>query len=195
MNFLAHAFLSPDDDEWMVGNLLGDFVKGRKQLEALPPKIQQGVKLHRKIDRFTDLHPLVKQGVHRLKPHHNRYAPVVIDILYDYFLANNWSKYCPVSIHDFSQSVYQALEPQLKHFPPKVIRQFQTMIDSNWLVQYQDTERLQWVFERLERRVRYDANFKAAVHNMQQAEGMFDKEFNGFFPELIDFKEEQLQIL
>ncbi len=195
MNFLAHAFLSPNDDEWMVGNLLGDFVKGRKQLDQLPQNIQKGVLLHRKIDEFTDTHPLVKKGVQRLRPHHDRYAAVVIDILYDYFLAKNWSTYSSISINDFSQSVYKALEPQLIHFPPKVIRQFQTMINSNWLVQYQDTERLQWVFERLEKRVRFEANFKNAVRNMQHSEAAFDEEFNGFFPAVLNFKHQQLRYL
>lgn len=196
MNFLAHAFLSlNDDDEWMVGNLLGDFVKGKKQFSQLPFGVQQGVLLHRQIDKFTDRHPIVKQGVQRLRPYHDRYATVALDIIYDYFLANNWETYSDQSLEDFSNSIYGKLEPHLSLFPPKVIKQFRNMIDSNWLIQYKSEERLQWVFERLKKRVKFESHFEDAVQNMLQHKVVFNKEFNLFFPQLIEESNRKINAL
>ena len=66
MNHLAHAFLSPlNDAQILVGNLSADWIKGRAR-RSLPEGIQLGMDLHRRIDVFTDTHPLVAQSADRL---------------------------------------------------------------------------------------------------------------------------------
>ena len=56
MNYLAHAFLSFNDSGLLIGNMISDFVKGKKQFDYTPD-IQKGIRLHRMIDTYTDAHP------------------------------------------------------------------------------------------------------------------------------------------
>ena len=89
MNFLAHIYLSGDDPELKIGNFIADAVKGKKYT-TYPQKIQEGIILHRKIDSFTDAHPIVKKSASRLFSKYGHYNSVIVDILYDHFLAKNW---------------------------------------------------------------------------------------------------------
>ena len=67
MNFLAHIYLSDDDEQVMIGNFIADFVKGKKK-DDYPPAIKKGIELHRSIDDFTDHHPLVLRSKQRISP-------------------------------------------------------------------------------------------------------------------------------
>lgn len=89
MNLLGHAFLSFGDAEVLCGNMMGDFVKGKKALETYPPKIKQGLMLHRKIDSFTDNHPAVKDAKQFFRADYRLYAGAITDVLFDHFLAND----------------------------------------------------------------------------------------------------------
>jgi len=89
MNFLYHLYLSNNDDDLLIGNLIADFIRN-EELANYSPEIQKGIFLHRQIDMFTDNHSRVRKGTHRLQPKHHKYSPVVIDIFHDYFLADNW---------------------------------------------------------------------------------------------------------
>ncbi|HCT94182.1 MAG: hypothetical protein A2X19_09000 [Bacteroidetes bacterium GWE2_39_28] len=73
MNYLAHIFLSRGNRQLQVGNFIGDFVKGKSH-ENYPPEIQQGILLHREIDRFTDSRPSFLETVEMLRPVFNRYS-------------------------------------------------------------------------------------------------------------------------
>jgi acyl carrier protein phosphodiesterase len=92
VNFLGHIFLTPDDDELLLGNFIADSVKGNP-LGQFPKRVVEGIRLHRVIDEFTDKHEIVRQGVSRFKPTQGRYASVVIDVVYDHVLANNWQEF------------------------------------------------------------------------------------------------------
>ena len=59
MNYLAHAYLSFGNPAWVTGNLISDYVKGRKRFDY-PLNIQQGISLHRAIDEYTDSHEGIK---------------------------------------------------------------------------------------------------------------------------------------
>lgn len=128
MNFLAHLFLSGETSPLMIGNFIGDYVKGN-QLEKYTPQIQKGIRLHRKIDSFTDSHEIVKVSTARFKPCYQRYASVVIDIIYDHYLATLWNQYSNVSLGKFVDQVhsyllrhYFTLPNQVKGFLPFLIK-------------------------------------------------------------------------
>jgi len=185
MNYLAHAFLSFGNEEILVGNLLADFVKGRKKLEAYPKSIQKGVELHRHIDAFTDSHLILKQSVLRLKPTQNRYAAVVVDVLYDYFLANNWALYTDESLVAFSNRTYRQLERNFELMPEKVSWIFERMIADNWLVGYQFEEKIGYTFNRLAQRVKYEHNMLNAIDDLIEHKVALNEDFKLFFPDLI----------
>ena len=73
MNFLAHAVLSFERPEIMVGNFIADFVKGNAYLEY-PQSVRNGIMLHREIDKFTDQHPQVKKSKKRLYKQFSHYS-------------------------------------------------------------------------------------------------------------------------
>ena len=87
MNFLAHIYLSGDDDELKIGNFIADSVKGKK-FSQFPDQVQKGITLHRKIDSYTDSHPIVRESVLRLFPKYGHYSSVIVDILYDHFFSS-----------------------------------------------------------------------------------------------------------
>ena len=65
MNFLAHIYLSGEDQGITIGNFIADGIKGKKYL-SYSEDMQKGILLHRSIDSFTDQHPVVRQSTKRL---------------------------------------------------------------------------------------------------------------------------------
>lgn len=184
MNFLAHLFLSGNDENLIVGNFLGDFISN-KQLVLLPPDIQLGVKLHQQIDSFTDSHPMVRKGVLRLRPTHRKYAPVILDVLYDYVLARNWTSYSDITLDVFTSRMYEILQRH-KHIMPSYLEErLPAMIASDWLVHYGTEEGLRFTFDRMKLRSSNPHFFDNAVDSLLKDYELYETEFNAFFPDAI----------
>ena len=92
MNFLAHIYVSGDNDLVKIGNFMADSIRGHSY-DVYPMEIQKGILLHRSIDSFTDMHPIYRQSKHRLHEKYGHYSGVIMDIFYDHFLAKNWKTY------------------------------------------------------------------------------------------------------
>src|SRR5688572_11794852 len=105
MNYLAHALLSHQSAEAILGALLGDFVKGPVGAEY-PPAVRDAIHLHRLIDRYTDSHPVVLSSRRLVSDARRRFAPIMIDMFYDHFLARHWSDYCDTPLRQFARQVY-----------------------------------------------------------------------------------------
>ncbi len=118
MNYLAHLYLSGDKPDIILGNFLGDSLKGKEYL-CYNKTVQRGVFLHRFIDSFTDKHQLIRNGTERLRPGYRKYAGVVVDILYDHFLAVNWEKYHYISLSEFADQMHEVLSNYYFKMPPK----------------------------------------------------------------------------
>jgi len=97
MNWLAHLLLAEPNPELRLGNLLGDLVKGEER-KILNPQLQRGLECHQAIDIFTDKHSIVKCSKKRLDPQYRRFAGILVDVFYDYILANNWDDYSDRSL-------------------------------------------------------------------------------------------------
>src|SRR5688572_426656 len=100
MNWLAHLLLSEPTPEFRIGNLLPDLLPA-SELQTLSPIFRRGVECHRRIDAFTDTHPVFRRSVARLVPPHRRFGGVLIDLFYDHFLATNWRQYSPIPLDEF----------------------------------------------------------------------------------------------
>ena len=136
MNFLAHAYLSFGNPGLLAGNMISDFVKGKKKFDY-PPAIQQGIVLHREIDNYTDNHPVTKIAKAIFQPDYRLYSGALTDVIYDHFLAIDSTAFAPVGLLDFTEEVYRTLEPMLPAFPEKFQQIFPYMRDQNWLNNYQ----------------------------------------------------------
>lgn len=185
MNFLAHIFLSDKKPHLVVGNFLADFIKN-KEVAALPRPVQEGIRMHRKIDSYTDTHPKVKEGVVRMRPTHGKFAPVVLDICYDYVLVKNWHMYSDEDLNVFTKEMYEVLENHYSVMPGFLQERLPRMIADDWLVKYGTESGLRYTFERMKKRTRYPKYFNGAVDNFLKDYELYEKEFNLFFPDLID---------
>ena len=185
MNFLAHLFLSDGMEQLTIGNFLADYLKNH-EVKMLPRPIQEGIRLHRKIDSFTDQHFQVKQGVKRLRPVHRKYAPVILDICYDYILARNWKRYSNEELPDFTAKVYKVLEANIGLMPAFLQKRLPHMIADDWLVGYGTEEGLRFTFSRLKLRTNYPRFFDQAFESLQTDYAAFEAEFNLFFPDVIE---------
>ena len=116
MNYLAHAYLSFGDPDIFAGNMISDFIKGKKKYEY-SVRIQMGITLHRKIDEYTDSHPATRQAKEFLKRTAGPYAGAFVDIVYDHFLANDPYEFEEDALAKFAQSTYLRLEPYQREFP------------------------------------------------------------------------------
>lgn len=193
MNFLAHLHLSGHDTEVIIGNFIGDFVKGRNLVEQFGPAIARGVELHREIDLFTDHHPVVAQSKHRLRPKYRHFSPVIIDVFYDHFLARDWSQYHPDPLPVYANRVYDLLTSRKAFLPEKVNWMVPYMIRDNWLVNYSQTEGIHRALSGMARRTPYDSKMDEAVADLKEYYHEFGSEFSIFFPQLQTFCKEWLE--
>jgi acyl carrier protein phosphodiesterase len=184
MNFLAHLYLSGNDPNVMVGNFIGDFVKGRHLHERFTPAVVKGIQLHRSIDAFTDSHPVVAQSKNRLRPKYRHYSPVIVDIFYDHYLAKNWNDYNPMLLPDFAEHCYSTLEQHRAMLPDEVLQMLPYMIRGNWLVGYAQQEGIHRALTGMSRRTRFDSKMDEAINDLRMGYDEFGEEFVRFFPEL-----------
>ena len=189
MNFLAHLYLSCDNEDLLIGNFIADFIRN-KEVKDYSEGIQKGIVLHRQIDSYTDTHPIVKQGTHRLQKDHHKYAPVIIDVFYDYLLANNWERYSGETLDEFCQTVYQILEKRLDDLPEKLQKRVPVMIKHQWLQAYKTEEGMRYTFKRLAERLSRPEYLDGVVDNLLQDEKVLEEEFNLFFPKVINYVNE-----
>lgn len=192
MNFLAHIYLSGNDDFLKIGNFIADSIRGNKYLNY-PEEIQKGIILHRHIDTFTDKHPIVKISKKRLHENYGHYSSVIVDILYDHFLAKNWLSYSDVPLDEYVESFYDLLEDNFEVLPLAVQKMYPFMTQDNWLLSYSSIEGITKVLEGMNRRTKHKSQMNLAVNELQEFYLDFEKEFTLFFKELILFVQQELE--
>jgi acyl carrier protein phosphodiesterase len=193
MNFLAHLYLSGDNHKIMLGNFIGDFVKGRNALGQFDPEIIRGIELHRAIDEFTDSHPIVTVSKNRLRPKYRHYSGVIVDVFYDHFLARNWDTYHPELLPDFADKAYGVIQSHDPILPKEVKFMMPYMIKGNWLVNYAKTEGIHRALSGMARRTPYESKMEQSVDDLKKNYAEFSQEFATFFPTLKQFATEFLQ--
>jgi acyl carrier protein phosphodiesterase len=184
MNFLAHLYLSGDNTSIMLGNFVGDFVKGKNIVEKVGAEMAKGIELHREIDFFTDQHPVVKESKNRLRPKYRHYSGVIVDVFYDHFLAKNWSEYHDQLLPDYADHVYDIIQKNSSLLPERVNMMMPYMIKGNWLVNYAQLEGIQRALSGMARRTPYESKMGESVSELQEYYQEFKTEFSIFFPEL-----------
>ena len=194
MNFLAHIYLSGDNELVTIGNFMADGIRGKKYREY-PKDIQIGILLHREIDTFTDVHLTVRESTKRLHKNYSHYSSVIVDILYDHFLAKNWSKYSDVPLEDYSNQFYNSLQDHFEILPPRIQKMMPYMIADDWLSSYASIDGITRVLEGMSRRARHESNMNLAVRELQEFYDEFEDEFTRFFDDLIEFSEAKLKEL
>lgn len=184
MNHLAHCFLSFGDEDLLVGNFIGDFVKGN-DWQNYPEGVQHGILLHRTIDAFTDDHPTNRQSKERIRAFAGRYAGAVTDILYDYLLFLHWDRYAKESFEVFTGKTYRQLEKRAAEMPPELQERLPRMLAGRFLHGYTHREGLEWVLDRFSRRMVGGMPVQALTASFFVNIGAFSGDFVSFFPDLL----------
>lgn len=169
-----------------MGNFIGDFVKG-SDLRAYPESMALGIKLHREIDRYTDTHEVVHQSKSLLREKYRHYAPVIVDIFYDHFLAASWSTRHALPLRDFTQQFYRLAERYLDQIPKTASRVLHYMKADNWLYHYRSIEGIDRALVGMSRRTTFQSKMDEAVHDLEQHYDHFKDHFESFFPDLTHF--------
>jgi acyl carrier protein phosphodiesterase len=183
MNYLAHAYLSFEDPYILAGNMVSDFVKGKKKFDY-PLRIQQGITLHRAIDSFTDEHPATKEGKKVFKADYGLYGAAFMDIVYDHFLAIDSHEFPNGKLLEFSQLVYASLDKSIEHLPEGFRQMFPYMKEYNWLYNYQFNWGIARSFQGLAKRASYINESHTAFRLFEDHYQHLHYIYTGFFPEL-----------
>lgn len=190
MNFLAHIYLSFDDQEITLGNFIADHIRGNKY-KHFPEKIQKGILLHREIDTFTDAHPIVRQSSKRLHKNYSHYSRVIVDIYYDHFLAKNWNDYSDTPLDEYVEDFYDMLEDNYEILPMATKRMMPYMIADNWLLNYANLAGIDRVLNGMNRRTKNRSRMNFAILDLEEHYIEFEYEFTSFFKELITFSNQK----
>ena len=186
MNFLAHIYLSGDNDLIKIGNFMADGIRGR-QYEKYPLGIQKGIILHRAIDTFTDAHPIFRQSTKRLHQNYHHYAGVIVDVFYDHFLAKNWNTYSDERLEDFVARFYQSLSDNKSVLSERTLMVMPYMFEQNWLVSYQTVEGINRILTQMDHRTKNLSKMRFATNELSEFYSEFENEFTKFFEELITY--------
>jgi len=191
MNYLAHIYLSGDHELITIGNFMADHIKGNKY-KTFPEDLQKGILLHRQIDSFTDTHKIVKISKRRLNDRYGLYRGVVIDILYDHFLAKNWKDYSEIDLPTYTQNFYASLTRNFDILPEKIQYMSKYLIRDNWLLSYAEKEGIQKVLEGMNHRTKNRSQMNLAINDLEAHYEDFETDFEQFFDELIAFTDNKL---
>jgi len=192
MNYLAHAYLSFNQPAVLAGNLISDFVKGKKQL-LYPEEVRKGIMLHRAIDSFTDEHAATREAKNIFKPHYRLYSAAFIDVSYDHFLANDWQQFTDDSLSQFSQQVYNSLEDYREVFPEPFRLMYPYMKQQNWLYNYRNRLGIERSFAGVVRRSAHLTDSDTAFKLFEDNYHRLQQYYADFFPALQQYAYSTLQ--
>ncbi|MBN1252935.1 MAG: DUF479 domain-containing protein [Bacteroidales bacterium] len=191
MNYLAHLLLSGDNDEIKLGNFIADAVKG-KNYKVFSTNIQTGIILHRKIDYFTDNHQITKELSFTLREKYKKHSGIVVDIFYDYFLANNWEEYSEQKFENFISNTHALLIHNYKILPPKIKRVLPFLIAKKRLLSYKKIIGISDVLTAMSKytSLPYETDF--AIKILTENYDEFNTKFNHFYKEIDQYVKEEL---
>lgn len=185
MNYLAHLHLGGQRPGQLLGSLYGDFVKGRLQGQ-FAPEVEAAIQLHRRIDVFTDRHPLVDIALGRFSDTRRRYAGIVLDVFFDHCLARDWRLYADQPLEVFTADVYRVLTRE-RQLPERLARIAPHMVANDWLGSYQEFEVLEQVLRGISRRLSRPEELAGAMEELRRLYEPLSDDFRLFYPQLQDF--------
>lgn len=184
MNHLAHLLLSEADPCARIGNLLGDFVHGAIDDQAWSPAVARGLKLHRRIDSYTDAHDLIKRSRARLQPPYRRYGPILIDVLHDHFLARHWLYYADEPLAEFACQRYREFAQHQTWMPPALRLYTERLRQHDGLQAYADLASIERVLQILSQRLRRSNPLAESLPELERRYPELEADFAEFFPQL-----------
>lgn len=186
MNYLAHLYLSDSDDHHRLGNLAGDWIKGRLENHNLPDRVLDGARRHRFVDSASDHHPASGVARSRLGPARRRAAGIILDMINDHFLIRHWDQYADTPLPRFLDDAYGSLERTRALWPTAGERIMERMIRDDWLSSYGDLEIISMALERIAMRMRRDPGLGNTLPLLRREYTALEEQFHRVMEDLRD---------
>jgi acyl carrier protein phosphodiesterase len=193
LNYLAHSFLSFQNTDLIIGNFIADSIQGNR-FDGLTEGIIKGISLHRKIDTYTDAHPVFLTSKHRFSKDFDKYSGVLMDIIYDHYLAKNFEHYSSLSLQNHADDIYDILKNNYDFLPEHAKRFYGYMTERNILFHYSSIEGIQTVLTHLSNRIRNRFELQLAIPILEANYQEIEEEFFIFFKDLQAFCKEQPEL-
>ena len=186
MNYLAHLFLSGDDEQTMVGNFIGDYVKG-SDLNRFAGNFKKGIEMHRQIDVFTDSHAKFREAKTYFRPEFGLYSGIVIDFLYDHFLAKNWNQYSDFTLRTFARRSHAVLLKNFRFLPLRVQGFLPFLIQNKRLESYASVSGIIEALNIMSNYTSLPAKSDFVLRTIEANYNFFDENFRSFMFDMIGF--------
>lgn len=187
MNYIAHIHLGVHTETSLLGNFLGDFVKGSSFLE-LPIPLQHGIKLHRKVDQYTDAYSEVIDLKKHFPASLRRMSGVVLDIYFDYLLLKHWTQFSKQVPEACFSAFYQELEQTQLSIPGSYNGVKSSLLEHRWLANYKHLSTCLRAFYSIEKRLRGKVVFaEQSMFYIERNHLAIERAFLNFYPQLQDF--------
>jgi acyl carrier protein phosphodiesterase len=186
MNHLAHLFLATPTPDSLIGNLSGDFVKGRLG-DRFPPAIAAGIAQHRGIDAFTDSHPSVAAFRRVLIPEHGHYARVIADVFLDHFLAARFDELGGEPLENFLRRTFAMIDPRIDDLPGLLRFVYPRMRDEGWLLSYREIGGIHTALTNMSKRIPRRPQLELATRHLTDSRAELERRFDEFFPDVVRF--------
>lgn len=181
MNYLAHAFLSFSKGQ-LVGNMIADFVRNSERGD-FSSEIQNGIKLHREIDTFTDAHLEIHEAKKVFQPLVRLYSGVFVDVAFDYFLAKELAKKHQ-KFKQWTGEVYATLWNHENILPPDFIKMLKNMAKEDWLYNYQTEQGIKFSMQNVLDKAKYLDKDIPVFEVFLKRKAVLESHFKKFFPVL-----------
>ncbi len=192
MNYLAHLYLSGNSEEQLIGNLLGDHVKGIIK-DQFSEEVRKGLILHRKIDSYTNSHSLAQANLKLFTPDRRRFAGIIMDVCYDHFLIKNWSNYSSIELHEFISNVHHILQNHKQFFIGRLKFLLCRKTLEHLLGTNGSMEGIEFTLDRISNRMKRGDKLRGALEEIEENYDAFELSFSGFFPDLIHYCDSTLE--
>ncbi len=188
MNFLAHLHIAEQSDSSLLGNLLGDFVKGDpdKQFSQL---VVNGIRLHRWVDSYTDRHPLMSESKALFPDSTRRFSPIALDMLWDHFLAKHWQEFHSLPLKDFVDNA----QKQIQHnhtleidLPERYLMVTEKMWQGRWLESYCKLDNIEFALQRMSQRSIRMKPLAECYQSFVEHYPVFSEVFFELYPDVLD---------
>lgn len=189
MNHLTHLYFADPTPECRLGALMGDFVKGRLE-DRYSPELRWGLRQHRLLDRFAESNLYFRQSKLRLCPTFRHCRGLLVDVIYDHFLARNWTHFFPTPLDRFVADVYHLMEKRQDLLPPALQQAVPRMVAADFLVVCREIGSLEGVLHRLAARLSRPVPLEKGLGELLRNYRELENDFEGFMIDAAAFMAE-----
>jgi len=183
MNYLAHCFLAQKDAQSLMGNLLGDFIKGA-DLRNQPERVMLGLENHQAVDRFTDQHEALRPLKQTLSKARRRFSGIISDVVFDHFLSKHWEQFSDQDIELFIENCYTEILSVQHLMHDSMRRAMVFMVEDDGLRINREMSGIGQTLDRLSQRIRFENKLRGAIDEVEANYSAYENGFLALFPDL-----------